>query len=149
MSTTIRPCRPGDETEWLRLRFALWGDEPGDEISLREELDEIIAAADQDAIFALTDEGHYCGFAEVAIRNWADGCTGRNVGYLEGWYVEKSYRRRGIGRQLVAAAEDWSRQRGASEMGSDCEIENEISHSAHIAMGFIEANRCINFGKKL
>ena len=47
------------------------------------------------------------------------------------------------------AAEDWSRQHGASEMGSDCVIENEISYRAHLALGFIEANRCIHFGKKL
>ncbi len=129
----IRPYQPGDESAWLRLRYALWGDEPSDEQHLREEMGEIIASNSQDALFALTANGHYCGFAEVAIRPWADGCDGKNVGYLEGWYVEEAYRCQGLGRQLLAAAENWSRQQGASEMGSDCEIDNDTSYRAHLA----------------
>jgi aminoglycoside 6'-N-acetyltransferase I len=149
MPIAIRTYRRGDESEWLRLRYALWGDEPSDKESLREEMGVIIAARNHDALFAIAPDGHCCGFAEVSIRPFADGCISRDIGYLEGWYVEETCRRQGIGRHLVEAAAEWSRQRGASEMGSGCEIDNETSYRAHLALGFIEATRTINFGKKI
>ena len=149
MSITTRSYQPGDESEWLRLRCALWGETPDDRESLQAEMGGIIASDSQDALFAIDDSGRYIGFAEVAIRPWADGCEGSDVGYLEGWYVESPFRRQGIGRQLVIAAENWSRQHGAIEMGSDCQMDNLTSYCAHLALGFNEINRSINFGKKL
>src|SRR5204863_3252567 len=55
-------------------------------------------------------------FLEVDLRSHADGCNpSRPVGYIEGWYVAQSYRTRGIGRKLLAAAEDWARSQGCIE----------------------------------
>jgi hypothetical protein len=34
-------------------------------------------------------------------------------------------------------------------MGRDCAIDNETSYRAHLALGFIEATRTINFGKNI
>jgi aminoglycoside 6'-N-acetyltransferase I len=71
------------------------------------------------------------------------------VGYLEGWYVVPEVRRQGIGAQLMAAAEDWARGQGCTEIASDALIDNENSHRAHRALGFEETGRVVNFRKPL
>jgi hypothetical protein len=71
------------------------------------------------------------------------------VAYLEGWYVAPRARRRAVGTALVRAAEAWGRARGCTEFGSDVLIDNEISASAHEALGFDETSRVVNFRKPL
>ncbi|PYO48007.1 MAG: AAC(6')-I family aminoglycoside N-acetyltransferase, partial [Gemmatimonadetes bacterium] len=89
------------------------------------------------------------GFAELSIRNYAEECVTDRVGYLEGWYVAPEARRRGIGRALVAAAEEWARQSGCIEFGSDALIDNQVSAAAHRALGFVETVQIRCFRKDL
>lgn len=93
--------------------------------------------------------GEPVGFAELSLRAWVEGCTSERVLYLEGWYVEPAWRRRGVGRALVAAAERWGRERGCTEMGSDAALENATSLEAHGALGFAEVGRAVLFRKDL
>ena len=95
-------------------------------------------------------DGTLAGFAEVDLRSHADGCDPkRPVGYLEGWYVIAEYRRSGVGRQLLAAAEEWARSHGCVEMASDTWIDNEVSQRCHEALGFEVVDRCVNYRKAL
>jgi aminoglycoside 6'-N-acetyltransferase I len=52
---------------------------------------------------------------------------GAAVGYIEGWFVYEALRNRGIGKELMRAAEDWAREHGCREMASDTWIDNEES----------------------
>ena len=89
------------------------------------------------------------GFAELSIRAAVEGCTTDRVAYLEGWYVEPTHRRRGIGAALVRAAEAWAREEGCAEMGSDVELDNDTSIAAHARLGFKEAGRVVLVRKDL
>jgi aminoglycoside 6'-N-acetyltransferase I len=90
------------------------------------------------------------GFLEVDLRSHADGCNpSRSVGYVEGWYVQENCRSRGIGRALLAAAENWARSQGALEMASDTWVENEVSQRVHAACGYEIVDRCVHYRKKL
>jgi aminoglycoside 6'-N-acetyltransferase I len=90
------------------------------------------------------------GFIEVGLRSHADGCnTSRPVGFVEGWYVQPPYRRGGVGRALMAAAEEWAREQGAREIASDTWIDNEPSQKAHEALRFEVVDRCVNYRKAL
>ena len=90
------------------------------------------------------------GFVEVDLRSHADGCDpAQAVGYVEGWYVTEEYRRSGVGARLMAAAEEWARSFGCREMGSDAVIENEVSLSAHVALGYEVVDRCVHFRKAI
>lgn len=93
--------------------------------------------------------GAVLGFAELSIRNVVESCETDRVAYLEGWYVEPDVRRRGVGRALVRAAEDWGRAQGCTEFASDTEIENAASAAAHAALGFEEVDRIRCFRKRL
>ena len=68
-------------------------------------------------------------------------------GFLEGWYVEPAFRRRGVGRALVAAGEAWLAGLGIAEIGSDAAIVNAASIAAHAALGFCETDRVVQFVK--
>ena len=90
------------------------------------------------------------GFIEVGLRSHADGCNESHaVGFLEGWYVIDDWRNRGVGRSLVAAAEQWCRSHGCKEMASDTWIDNEPSQRAHEALGYEMVDRCVHYRKTL
>jgi aminoglycoside 6'-N-acetyltransferase I len=71
------------------------------------------------------------------------------VAYLEGWFVVPEARRRGVGRALIAAAEQWGRSEGCREFASDAEPDNEISAAAHSALGFSDVGLVRCFRKDL
>lgn len=142
----LRPVRPDEFPAWLALRAALWPDSPRDQLA-REQAD--IAGSDTNGVLVAEEGGRLVGLAEVSLREWAEGCASRPVGYLEGWWVEPGARRRGIGRALAAAAEDWARARGCTEMASDAALDNGTSHAAHGALGYAEVGRAVLYRKDL
>lgn len=46
------------------------------------------------------------GFVECFFRKTAEGCKINNIGCIEGWYIEKDFINRGLGRRLVKIAEN-------------------------------------------
>jgi aminoglycoside 6'-N-acetyltransferase I len=139
----VRPYRPTDHAEWLRMRRALWP-----EIAPADEADDAaawLARADTAVIVAARDGARLAGFVEVGERSYADGCDTSPVAYLEGWWVDADVRRQGVGAALVAAAVAWARSRGHRELASDALLENTVSHRAHEALGFVEVERVVKF----
>lgn len=105
----IRSVTAADGGEWLRMRHALWPD--GSVAQRREDIDRYFAGERREpaeVLLALTAHAAPVGFAELSIRNIVDGCLTDRVAYLEHWYVAPESRRRGIGRALVHAAEQWA-----------------------------------------
>jgi aminoglycoside 6'-N-acetyltransferase I len=145
---TIRQLSEGDLAEWLRLRLALW-DESSENDHKTEMVDIIEHSDSQFVAVADLGDGRLAGFLEASIRSHVEDCDTDNVGYLEGWYVDEPYRQRGIGGHLVRYAEDWARQKGCTEMGSDAEVDNIISQQAHGQLGYSETSRLIHLKKKL
>ncbi len=146
----IRPVVRAEFERWVDLRSALWPDQPRAELAAE-------AAAHLDGrgfmleavLVAVTEDGDVAGFAELSLRPYAEGCSSTPVGFLEGWFVAPERRGRGIGRALVAAAEDWARGRGCREFASDTTIDNTASAAAHAALGFEEVEQVRCFRKAL
>jgi aminoglycoside 6'-N-acetyltransferase I len=150
---SIRPARPSDREQLAAMRAELWPDaSPGEHA---RELDRIFAGtwspAYPYAIFvAETSTNALTGFAEVTLRSYADGCeSGLPVAYLEGWFVDRAWRRRGIGARLVGAAEEWGRAQGCVEMASDTWLDNEVSQHAHTTLGFELVDRVVTYRKSI
>lgn len=146
----VRPVTDRDAEAWLRMRCALWPD--GSESEHRREIDRYLAGVAQEpaeVILAEDAAGHAVGFVELSIRAYAEGCSTQGVAYLEGWYVEPDARRRGVGRALVEAAEEWGRVQGCSELASDAHPENDVSRAAHRAAGFDEVGLVRCFRKEI
>lgn len=142
----LDPTREMDE--WLRLRQGLFDD--SSEAEHRQEMAEILA---EEAGCVLVAErpssNQLAGYIFVGTRKYAEGCTASPVAYLEEWFVDADMRRHGVGRALIVAAEVWARQNGYTELASDTTIDNNISLATHLALGFTEVERQINFIKKL
>jgi aminoglycoside 6'-N-acetyltransferase I len=100
------------------------------------------------AVLVAEERHEILGFVELCIRPYAEGCDTDRVGFLEGWYVVPKARRRGVGRALVAASEDWARAQGCTEFASNALADNELSRVAHVALGFeeVEIVRCFRKG---
>ena len=149
----IRLAQSSDRHALARMREALWPNSSAEEHA--REVDEILAGKPPVTLplvilVAETKDRSVVGFLEVDLRSHADGCNpARPVGYLEGWYVTEEHRHRGIGKKLLAAAEDWARSHGCVEMASDTWIDNEVSQRVHNALGYEVVDRCVHFRKTL
>lgn len=150
---SIREAQNGDEAQLAAMMAALWPDG-----SLREHQSEAEAlirtrmSGTLPATFfvAAPADGELAGFIQVGLRSHADGCeTERAVGFIEGWFVAEGSRGRGIGRQLMEAAEQWARGMQCREMASDALLDNQPSLRAHSALGFEVVDRCVHFRKTL
>jgi aminoglycoside 6'-N-acetyltransferase I len=144
---TIRQIAERDRSDWARLREALW---PGALSEHEAETREHFAAAhDVPVVFVAEADGRIVGFLELDFRKYAPGCASSPVPFIEGWFVDAALQGRGIGRELVNAAESWARAAGHTEIASDAEMENADGIAAHRALGYEEVERVICFRRSL
>src|SRR5215472_11516057 len=148
----IRAADRSDCDELTRLRAMLWPEASTEEH--RRELEHFFngRAAPMPAAILVAEGGNemLVGFLETGLRSHADGCDpSLAVGFIEGWYVVEGYRRQGIGKSLVTAAEEWARGQGCREMASDTLIDNHSSQRAHEALGYSVVDRCVHYRKPL
>jgi aminoglycoside 6'-N-acetyltransferase I len=142
----IREARAADRAVWAAMRAALWPEEDAE--AHAHGIDALLARGDAWSFIA-ESEGDAVGFAEVAIRPYANGCDSAPVAFLEGIWVAERVWRRGIGAQLIAHIEVFLLTRGFRELGSDTPLDNLASQDAHRRWGFAETERVVYFRKPL
>jgi GNAT superfamily N-acetyltransferase len=89
-----------------------------DLIELRASLKRIIDG-DESALFLAQDAEEVVGLAEVYLRHDEPDAlvvVRTAYGHLQSLMVLDEYRQHGLGTMLVAACEQWARERGANEM---------------------------------
>jgi len=142
----VREARAADRAAWAAMRAALWPEE--DAAAHSRGIDALLARGDAWAFIAEIG-GAAVGFAELAIRPYANGCDSQPVAFLEGIWVAEPARRRGIGAALIAHIETFLLARGFREIGSDTPLDNLASQDAHRRWGFAETERVVYFRKRL
>ncbi|MDP9110585.1 MAG: GNAT family N-acetyltransferase [Candidatus Eremiobacteraeota bacterium] len=148
MSTKL--MEPADANAWAAMRNLLWPDQ--DRSDLAAEVAAYFEGCNKfiEASFIVRDaSGLPAGFLELGLRPYAEGCVSSPVPHVEGWFVLASARGRGLGRNLMAAAESWARDHGYAELTSDGLLGNDLGFRAHLAVGFDEVERLIAFRKAL
>ncbi len=150
----IRLAQLSDCDQLARMRLALWPTSSAEEHA-RETAEILegktpVTTTPLVILVAEQSDRQLAGFLEIDLRSHADGCNpSRPVGYIEGWYVAEDHRHKGIGRKLLAAAEDWARSQGCVEIASDTWIDNELSQRVHEALGYEVVDRCVHYRKTL
>ncbi len=143
----IRKAFSEDAGDLAALAIRMWTERSPE--GLTEEFREILNHEDA-ACFLKYADGGPVAFAQCQLRHdYVEGTQSSPVGYLEGVFVTEAYRRRGFAAELLAACENWAKEKGCKEFASDCELDNADSLKFHLALGFEEANRIICFKKEL
>jgi aminoglycoside 6'-N-acetyltransferase I len=151
----IRPAQTSDVEQLAAMCAALWPTSSAQEHAKELRLilggkADLVLTMPISILIAEASDGELLGFVEVDLRSHADGCNpSKPVGYIEGWYVAKHYRQRGVGRKLLEEAEAWARSHNCLEIASDATIDNERSQRAHAALGYEVVDRCVHFRKRL
>jgi len=136
-----------DRAIWADMRASLWPDES---LQAHEKaIDVLLVSKDAFGLIAETINGTAAGFAEIAIRKYANGCESQPVPFLEGIWVRAQFRRQGVGTHLVEHIQAVLVAQGFQEIGSDTQIDNTISQAAHLGWGFCETERVVYFRKSL
>jgi aminoglycoside 6'-N-acetyltransferase I len=151
--SSVRFAEAVDLRQLACLRETLWPESAASEHA--QELALILAGKPPTTMplvifVSETSPGLLSGFLEVGLRSYADGCDGTHpVGYVEGWYVAESHRRRGVGAALLRAAEEWARAQGCREIASDTSVSNTVSQRVHESLGFQVTERAVLYRKTL
>ena len=141
----IVPASERNVREWTALAILLFPDSTFDE---EFELHRKILASENELGLLYQADGQYVGFMNLSIRNdYVNGTDTSPVVFVEALYVLPDYRAQGIGRELIAYAETYAKQKGITQLASDCFIDNHVSERFHKNCGFIEKERVICFVK--
>ena len=103
----------------------------------------------QEVLVTLDDNQHMIGFIELNLRDNVPGSSQQTTPYIEAWFVSPDCQGQGIGKALIEAAEQWAKQQGFQELGSDTPIRNEKSIGLHKQLGFNEIERVVCLLKRL
>lgn len=147
MNIEVRRGNQQDKEVWFNMRKGIWPDAQTDDLNY--DMDGILANAENVVLIAFVDS-QPAGMIEASLRkDYVEGCETSPVGYIEAWFVYPDFRGSGVAGVLTSAAENWAREKGCTEMGSDTWLENETSIRAHKKAGYVEAERLVHFVKQL
>ena len=139
----IKPVSESNKHEWAVMNAELWAGDVTEEDALND-----LADLPNEFLYYVGEEA--VGFVSLSLRHdYVEGTDSNPVGYLEAIYVKSEFRKRGIAKELVNFAKDWSKKQGCTELASDCKLTNEKSRLFHTQIGFEEANRIICFTMKI
>jgi aminoglycoside 6'-N-acetyltransferase I len=129
-----------EHVAWLGLRQALWmGSDVTTEAARNGTLltdPERFGALAYEVFLAVDEDNSAAGFIEVSLRDDLDVFGRRQVGYVEGIYVEPRYRGTGLGRALIETAAEWTRRKAVQELVADVLGENTEGLIFHERSGF-------------
>lgn len=142
----IKRCQMDDCHILAKLAKQLWNEHHLDE--LEKEFEDLMSK--NTAFFVDYEDNKPVAFAQVSLRHdYVEGTNTSPIAYLEGIFVERGYRNRGIAKKLLEKCELWAKENFCTQLASDCELENNGSYKFHLNCGFEEVNKIICFVKKL
>jgi GNAT superfamily N-acetyltransferase len=131
---TIRPARVADLDALIALYrefhafhvYALpaWLRLPPDDdaLEVRTTLTKLLGDEDAMILVSEADNAALVGLAEAHLRRdeLHPATVAYTFGYLQSLFVTAAWRGRGVGKQLVAAAQCWAGEHGAAQMRLSC-----------------------------
>ena len=141
--STIRPATPGDVTRLVELNGQLGY--PTTEADLRHRLEPILASQD-DAVLVAVVDGEPIGWIHVAVER---GLEASDVAGLRGLVVDERHRSGGVGRELLAVAEQWACEHGCTVVTVRSRVTRERAHRFYEREGFVHIKTSHVFEKPL
>lgn len=136
-----------DFADWVTLGIEFWSQHSQN--GIKKDFKRMLGSKKEQS-FICRDNSKPIGFINVSIRtDYVEGSKTSPVGYLEGVYVKKNYRKKGIAKMLFKEAQKWFTKKKVSEIGSDAEVNNKISYQFHKSIGFKKGETLIHFIRKV
>lgn len=129
-ATEVRRAQMGDASEMTRLAVQLEYPMPATEMGRRLA---VLLADERHYVAVAVSGGVVVGWMHVERRFSLEG---GDRSELMGLVVDSSARRRGLGRELVNAAENWALSRGLSSLTVRSNAARELSHPFYEALGY-------------
>src|SRR5687767_14164230 len=142
---TVRPATPNDLVAVVDLRLALLREHASNPVYGRLRADAAERAREvsgaqlrmEAQVTFLAERGSVvAGILRCADTAGSPLLHPARYGYISSVYVVPRFRRHGVLRALLAAAEMWCRERGLDEMRLHNAPENPLSSAAWTALGF-------------
>lgn len=138
---TIRPARPTDAEAIAALTSQLGYDvEPS---SVADRLSRLLARGDQQFLVA-DDGGRSVGWIHILMAEFVELDAFVVVG---GLVVDRDYRQRGIGRRLLARAEEWAVQQGCGVVRLWSSTTRSEAHEFYRRVGYTNVKTQYSFAK--
>ena len=129
--------------QWRQMRGEVYGSL--DDEFHEKEMEQIFAREDWFCHFLTGTSNQILGLVELSSRNIADGCLSSPVAYLEGIYLKKELRGRGLGKEAMGLILHWCKEKGYKELATDSELSNLNAQKYFNALGFHETFRIVEF----
>jgi ribosomal protein S18 acetylase RimI-like enzyme len=136
----IRPTEAGDEAALAKLMTQLGY--PSSEPEMRSRL-KVIGRNSHFMTFVAVEDGEVCGM--IGLGFFPSFEHNDHTGIILALSIEENSRRNGIGRQLVAASEDFFRVKNVRRVIVNTRLEREGAHRYYEALGFTKTG--FRFGK--
>jgi GNAT superfamily N-acetyltransferase len=140
----VRTATRGDASAVAALAAQLGHDEAEDEIGRR--IEEIRAQGSGAIYVAVVPRGNVVGWVQVFSLLLVELPPLAEVG---GIVVDARYRRIGVGRSLMEAAELWARQNGLAALRLRSNLQRDDAHGFYRRLGYQEVAASTLFSKVL
>ena len=142
MDILIRTLKNTDKDMYIVLIKKLWND-------IKDaEIDTIMMESYQGkhTVYVAEYKNKIIGFLNTSHRtDYVEGTSSSPVGYIEGVYVEETYRHNHVAKNLIYHAIEAFNKQGILEVASDVEIDNKASLKFHDKIGFKEVSTIKHF----
>ncbi len=143
----IEQFNPSDIDDFIMMALALWPHHSRNELA--KEFDRIINEP-KEIGFIYKKDGKAIGFITMSLRfGHITGATSKPVGYVEGIYVKETFRKLGIARMLFEVGEQWAKNNGCKQVGSDTWDWNNDSIMFHEKLGYEKVCMLVCFIKNI
>lgn len=143
----FRRCRKQAANNVAKLACKLWQGSDFDE--LKADFQGIVTRKNE-IVFTAYIDGRMIGFVHCNLRKeYVEGTESCPVAYLEGIYVEQEFRNVGVATYLISYCEKWAKEKGCTELASDCDIENISSRKMHESNNFKGVSKLVHYVKEL
>jgi len=143
MMVTIRKADAGDAAAVASLSGELGY--PVSEVDIGARLRRINEMPDHTVLVACAPDGVILGWADVGVTFHLQSGSYAEIG---GLVVTASARRGGIGKELVARAEEWAFARGVKRMVVRCNAVREEAHRFYLREGYQQTKTSAIFEKR-
>jgi aminoglycoside 6'-N-acetyltransferase I len=143
----IKQFDQSDLNDFVTMALALWPHHSREELA--KEFDRIINTPNETGFIYKKNE-KAIGFITISLRfGHITGATSKPVGYVEGIYVKEDLRKLGVARKLYEVGEQWAKNNGCTQVGSDTWDWNDDSIMFHEKLGFKNVCTLVCFIKNI